>query len=287
MATNVSVSGRIARVLKSAALALPAAGVLILAASTPATSADYRAAVAYVPPPYDPWNAFSIGVGGGVDIFRTDVDGYAEEYDWPYNSVYFSSPLKGSGGFGTVEIGKDFHNGNMIFGIFGEYNFGRKSDSAGGSWFECLCGGNEKSRVEEECEWGDTLSAGAKLTLKNSYGIMGHVGVLVNPTTQIYGIFGYTWHKYTAEVNASSTVFDDWGYDPLHISKSGTIGGLTFGIGAEMLINSHLSIKGEYRLVKLGAPGEVGGYQHGIYAQADFGKVDDHVFRGVISYKLP
>lgn len=276
--------------LKGAVLASTAVGSLTLALAMPAMAADFRPVAAYVPPPYDPWNAFSIGIGGGVDIFRTKVDGYAEQEYWPYNEVYYADTLKGTGGFGTVEIGKDFHNGNIVLGIYGEFNFGRKKDDTSGSYFECFCWDKEVaalSRTEEDCEYGDTLTAGARLTLKNSYGVVGRVGVLLNPQTLLYGLFGYTWQKYTADVHAESTLFLDHGYGPTVFSKSGTIGGVTLGIGAEFLVNAHLSVKGEYRLVKLGAVGEVGGYDQGIYTVANFEKTDDHVFRGVISYKLP
>lgn len=278
--------------IKGAVLALAAVGALTLAlGASQAEAQANRGGYA----PVDPFNSFSIGIGGGIDMFRTPVDVYA--YDYFSNEVDFSDILKGRGGFGTVEIGKDFRFDRLVLGIYGEYNFGRKHDSTSDSNTEYNEGCSESALAENcamsecvlYCNSEDTLTAQATLTLRDSYAVLARLGVLAGPQTLIYGLFGYTWQKYVADVSAYSTFYNDYDwYAPFSASKSGTIGGLTFGVGAEFMVNANVSVKGEYRFVKLGAVGNVGYCsEYPVCAEAHFGPTDDHVFRGVISFKLP
>lgn len=148
-----------------------------------------------------------------------------------------------------------------MLGVTAEYNFGRKSDSV---QFTVFPDGAEDIDVS--------------LKLKDSYAVLAHLGLLATPQMMVYGLFGYTWQYYTADLSLSGCCgsFGD--------SRSGQLGGLTFGIGGEWLINSQWSFKAEYRLVKLDAPGDL---ITCCTTLASFDKVDDHVFRGVLSFKLP
>lgn len=244
-------------VLKVASLALAATGSLALTWSSTPAEAQGRAGFA---PMADPFNSFSIGLGGGVDIFRTQVDAFANGY----NSFNYGGPLRKAGGFGSIEIGKDFRFDRLVLGVYGEYNFGRKSDAISTT----------------TTDYYNTTGT-ASLKLRNSHAVLGRLGVIYSPQTLIYGIFGYTWQKYDATVNVVDGLF---GTDSA--TRSGTLGGLTFGIGGEWLVNSNLSLKAEYRLVKLDAPASPY-FCCGPEGGATFDKVEDHVFRGVISYKLP
>lgn len=251
--------------LKGATLALAATGSLLLTWGAPAMAQGRPAGFA---PMSDPFNSFSLGIGGGVDLFRAPVDVFATDYS--SFDVESSAILQGVGGFGSIEAGKDFRFDRLVLGIYGEYNFGRKSDSATESWEFC----------PDTCV---TISVTPKLTLRNSYAVLGRVGFLSNPQTLIYGLFGYTWQNYVKEIavwDSESDVTDSW-------SQAGKLGGLTFGIGGEWLINPSWTVKGEYRFVKLGSPGTIGTANPNFVGSALFGNVDDHVFRGVISYKLP
>src|SRR4051794_24543127 len=95
-------------------------------ATTPAVA---QPAPAYVAPVYDPFNSFSIGIGGGWDWFRAPAS--VESYDdFGFQGDSFSPVLTGNGGFGTLEIGKDFRFGQGVLGIYGDYAFGHKDGSA-------------------------------------------------------------------------------------------------------------------------------------------------------------
>lgn len=245
-------------VLKGATLALAATGSLALTWGATPAIAQGKAGFA---PMGDPFNSFSIGIGGGVDIFRTHADSYACDY----NCVGYGGPLSATGGFGSVEIGKDFRFGSLVLGIAGEYNFGSKSDSVSGS----------------NCYYSSCTDSTTTLKLGNSYAAIARLGMLVAPQTLVYGLFGYTWQQYTAAVTLDDEYYSHhWSW-----SHSGTTGGLTFGIGGEWLINQMMSVKAEYRLVRLDPPASVGDCCAG--AVAHFDKVDDHVFRGILSIKLP
>ncbi|MFO1185730.1 MAG: outer membrane beta-barrel protein [Bauldia sp.] len=253
--------------LKSATAVLAATGSLMLTWGAAPAMAQGRTAAA---PTHDPFNSFSVGIGGGVDLFRAPITPSALAGD--YSSFFFEADnrLQGVGGFGSVEAGKDFRFGSLVLGIYGEYNFGRKSDSATESWDYC----------PGSCV---TMTVTPKLTLRNSYAVLGRLGVLSTPQTLIYGLFGYTWQNYVEEVTLwdSSSDVTTWRSEP------GKIGGLTFGVGGEWLINQNWTLKGEYRFAKLSAPSGFGTSTPFFIGGSSFGGVDDHVLRGVISYKLP
>lgn len=244
-------------VLKGATLALAATGSLALTWGATPAMAQGKGFV----PMSDPFNSFSLGIGGGVDIFRTSTDSYLSP-----PGLDFGGPLRGVGGFATIEVGKDFRFDRLVFGIAAEYNFGRKSDDVSGTY------------CSDGCATGT-----AELELRDSHAVMARLGLLTGPQTLFYGLFGYTWQKYTATATEDAT--DCCSYVD-STSRSGMIGGLTFGVGGEWLINSQWSLKGEYRFVRLNAPREFVGAGCCTYAFFD-DKVDDHVFRGALSFKLP
>lgn len=61
--------------LKGATLALAATGSLALTSGATPAMAQGKGYV----PMSDPFNGFSLGIGGGVDIFRTSTDGYYDD----------------------------------------------------------------------------------------------------------------------------------------------------------------------------------------------------------------
>src|SRR5258706_15613176 len=110
--------------VKGITLGLAATGTLALTWAAPAAAQSGRAPA--FAPMGDPFNAFSIGVGGGFDVFRTTAFFSASDY-WAGNYGSFEQALRGTGGFGTVEVGKDFRFDRLVLGVYGEYNFGSKS----------------------------------------------------------------------------------------------------------------------------------------------------------------
>ncbi|MFO1183300.1 MAG: outer membrane beta-barrel protein [Bauldia sp.] len=264
--------------VKTVTIGLAGASTLALALATPA-AAQQGVGNLFTAPARDPFNTFSIGIGGGYDIFNTSADVYS---DSTVGSDGFSGDLRGHGGFGTVEIGRDFRFGSTVLGIYGDYSFGHKQDSI----YNVIVGEVNPSNVDVAAA-APTAGPGEMVTsvglrLGNSHAVIGRLGQIINPTTLVYGLFGYTWHNY----NAWATV-DDGNYGSLTSTRSGRLGGLTFGLGAEAMVSSNWSIKGEYRFVKLNGPGSFFDTAPQLDVGATIGKVNDHVFRGVISYKLP
>ena len=207
----------------------------------------------------DPFNAFSIGIGGGFDHLNAPYAG--EAYD-DVTTDNFSGTLSGNGGFGTVEIGKDFQFNSFVLGIYGDYSSRSVSDSFSRSF--------------------GTLDTQGTLKLDNSHSVVARLGVTTNPQTLLYGLFGYTWEHYAANVSSDSSNYNS----TVANSASGETGGVTLGVGAEFLLNGDWSFKGEYRYTRLAIPqvGFVDG--NDLQNQLDVGKTDDQVIRFVGSYKI-
>lgn len=231
---------------------LAATGTLALTWAAPGAMAQGGA------PAYDPFNSFSLGVGASVDIFNT----VATDYSYLAPVSEYTDTLRGFGGFGTGEIGKDFRFGNLVLGIYGEYSFGHKSDSFSHSYTN-----------------GEDYNLTGSLRLGTEHSVTGRLGMIINPNTLIYGVFGYSWQSYTATVSLSS---DNAYSNPSTYTQKGTLGGLTFGVGGEMMVTNDWSIKGEYRFTKLSAVPIFGWTDAAMFTD----KVDDHVFRAVLSYKI-
>ncbi|MFO1183617.1 MAG: outer membrane beta-barrel protein [Bauldia sp.] len=233
---------------------LAASGTLALTwAAAPSAMAQGKAALM---PAHDPFNGFSLGLGASVDRFNTTASDYA------YFGGLFSDGLKGIGGFGTAEIGKDFRFGNLVLGIYGEYSFGHKSDTFNRDVVGSV----------------DSYNLNGSLRLGTEHSVTGRLGVIVNPQSLVYGIFGYSWQNYAATVSTSSA--DYGGYSSTY-SRKGTLGGLTMGIGGEMMVNNDWSIKGEYRFTRLAGVSGFGFFDAGMATD----KVEDHTFRAVLSFK--
>src|SRR4051812_27906571 len=82
-------------------IGLAATGSLALTwvAAAPAQAQSARPPVG-VAPIYDPYNSFSLGIGGGWDWFRAPANVSSTDYTTDDN---FSPVVSGNGGFGTLE----------------------------------------------------------------------------------------------------------------------------------------------------------------------------------------
>lgn len=221
--------------------------------------------------PFDPWNSFSVGIGAVGTVFTTPTYGTATGYNSDH-TVDQSPTLTSLGGAATFEVGKDFHlPGAMVFGIYGDLRLGSQTASS------TAYGGGAISTFGSE-----NLGVTSTLTLKNSGSIVGRAGVLVNPKTLIYGLLGYTWQQYTAQVSGYSSYNVDYN----SASKSGTLGGLTAGLGAEVMLNDWLSVKGEYRFTHLGSIGSLEEYTGTPALFQEHGNTDLHQIRVVLSAKF-
>jgi hypothetical protein len=219
-------------------------------AQPPAPSVDPRFANAF-----DSW---SIGAGAGINLFHAplsvqSVDTYADN---------LGGNQHGAGGFATLEIGRDVRVNNAVFGIYGDFHVGQKT--AGYSS-------------------GDSYSSG-HLTLGEGGAVTGRAGVLTSPSSLFYGLFGWSWQQYSASVSSTTD-----SYSGIGAQASGVLNGPTVGIGGEFLFpnNPNMSFKTEYRYTYFGSVPSLHAVNGGSTIDANFGPVNDHMLRFILSWKLP
>jgi len=207
----------------------------------------------------DPWNMFSLGFGlvGQTATSPTTL------YDsWDRNQVYRITNSSGIGA--TIEIGKDFHPAGspIVFGLYGDVKFGRQTGTAQSQYLKA----------------GDSVSQDSSLQFTNGGTLAARLGFLANDKLLFYGLAGYSLQQYTARTTVS-------GYYSEDESKSGTLGGVTFGIGAELMLSGDISLKGEYRYTRLGAISVFGDSTYYESAKTSYGVTELQQLRVVLSKK--
>jgi len=265
-----SVKGGLSTGVKAGLMATGSLAAGWVATTTTAEAADYRRAAptpVYAPVAFDPWNAWSIGIGAVGTVAVTPT--FASTLDYSPVFVSQDTTLASRGVGGTIEIGKDFHalSSPWVFGIYGDLRFGSQTASSSAKGGAC-CGYNETTT--------------STMKLRNSASVIGRAGYLLNPGTLVYGLLGFTWQKYEAQQTTSGY------YGTGSFSKSGTLGGVTLGFGSEVMLTTNISLKGEYRFTRLGAISTFGGYNDDNYnyMQQSHGKTDLHQVRAVLSLKF-
>jgi outer membrane immunogenic protein len=155
---------------------------------------------AYVP--VSTWTGFHVGLGVGAEALdHKVVIGDPVTFDG----------ISSTGVIGTVEVGYDRQYGNLVVGLFFNYDFGD----------------NVATTLE-----------GAGLDIKvaqtDSWTVGGRVGYLVNPSTMAYVLGGYT--ETTLELQGVTG-----------ISWNPTLDGWTVGGGLETKLGGNWTAKAEYR----------------------------------------
>jgi hypothetical protein len=195
--------------------------------------------VAHVPTAFNGW---SLGFGVQADWYRNSVSGelYAEPFSQGLNPTDVNASL---------EIGHDWRHGNTVYGLYGDIFLGHTS-----------------SGFPSSDDYIGNLSLGERAS------VTGHIGTVVSPNTQIYGLFGWSVQKYDADYFGSS--------------ESGFINGPTIGVGGEWLMPAHpnTSFKAEFRFTHLSAPGS---FPVNEGDGAIFSSINDSSVRLIYSIKLP
>lgn len=155
---------------------------------------------AYVPE--TSWTGFYVGVG---------VGGAGVNHDLKFGRIAELDGLSGNGVFGTVEVGYDRQFGNIVGGIFFNYDFADVSTDISVA--------------------GQTASA----KLNDTWSVGGRLGYLVNPGTLAYALAAYT------EANIDF---------PFGI-KTDSFSGYSVGGGLETKLGGNWFLKGEYRFTRL------------------------------------
>lgn len=165
------------------------------------------------------WTGFYIGVGGGGGATSSDVKG---EADIDKLAAFAdANGLGGMGGFGTVQVGYDREiDRRFVIGAFFDYDFASIDSklSAGLSY-----------------KGSSIASIGAPFNLTDSWTVGGRAGYLVNPSTLVYGLAGYTEASFDLPQGAHDGTFSGW----------------TAGAGIETNLSGPWFLKGEYRFTDL------------------------------------
>ena len=233
---------------------------------------------------HDAFDTFSFGIGAGGSFLHAPASiSTTDTYSGTYDGT-LSGTLNGSGFTGTVEAGKDFRQGNFVFGIYGDITAGDRTQSFNRSYADNTDQVNSNPPV--------MYNGTYKVRFGHSASLIGRAGWMPNERTLLYGLAGYTWQHYDATASASTTWYDPVITENNSASRSATTGGLTLGVGGEMLLTPDISLKGEYRWTHLNGVPSFGvttaGY-HGnntVTMTGRTGAIDEHAIRFVLSFKL-
>lgn len=210
-------------------LLLSATALVMLAPSA------FAADIVPEPAPVANWTAIHIGVGGGGGYNSYDAESNLFIDPWDSNIPDFIGISSDEGkfyGFGTVEIGADyqFDNTPFVIGILANYDFNGKSEADASSFTTSEDG---------------IIGAEVQSELDDTWFVGGRAGFVVNETSLIYALGGYTWAKGKVKgLNGFDLVNgDDFG----EVDEDDNVDGWTVGAGLEQLLTESISLKIEYR----------------------------------------
>jgi outer membrane immunogenic protein len=202
-----------------------------------------QAADVVVPEEAFSWTGVHIGAGGGVGYNTYDVDSlFAKDSVFGFEALSLKADdLSKWYGFGTIELGADyqFPNSPLLIGFLASYDLNGDTSANADSF-----SGTDN---------GDFTQSSAKAELDDSLFVGGRLGIVLNDTTLLYGLGGYTWVD--GKVKASngfdrSTFFEAVPIDFFggsSIDKKESVDGWTIGGGIEQMLTDTFSIKLEYR----------------------------------------
>ena len=203
------------------------------------------AADLYTPPPpaqvYAPESAFSwtgVYLGGALGWSSSQADlsfsNLACSVCSPTNNIASNGATYDLSGFlaqGTIGADYQFNN-RFVLGVLADIQWNNASNSQYVTF---------TSPLPSPSVLGVFPST---LTTTWGYDILARAGFLVTPKTLLYGLGGYSWRNgsfgYT-DPNGGGTGI------PVSYSYNADAAGWTAGVGGEMLVSRHLSLKAEYR----------------------------------------
>lgn len=225
------------------------------------------------------WTGLFVGAGIGGTFSSAHV--YSEVYDYDWNDQFFfhnlSSDMGKFGFLGTVEAGYDHQFGNMVAGVAANYDFAGRTRLFADSYWDDTDG----TCIEDDFGCSYTYKS-HELTFGNSWAVTARLGVLVQPTTLLYGLAGYTQANISAV--GESDIDDDYFTT---ISESGWRPGFVVGAGAETMLTENVSLKGEYRYARYhGFDGFTGPGGGDYYQLMEVSNPTVHSVRAVLTYRF-
>ncbi len=168
--------------------------------------------------PAQSWTGFYLGAGGGGGATSSNLKGVVDIAN--FAAFAGADGLGGMGGFGTVQVGYDRQlDRRFVVGAFFDYDFA-----------------SIDSKLRGSVGLGDeTYSLNLPFNLTDSWTAGGRAGYLVNPSTLVYGLAGYTEAHFDLPQGAHNSDFSGW----------------TAGAGIETGLGGPWYLKGEYRFTQL------------------------------------
>ncbi len=184
--------------------------------------------------PASTWTGFYFGAGGGGGAVNHDLNAsWAEQQLTDVKAINNGngggidlSGIGGMGGFGTVQVGYDRQlDQHFVIGAFFDYDFAN---------FETSLSDSDRS---------------LKATITDTWTVGGRLGYLVNSSTLVYGLAGYTEAHLEMPLGLPGYDFSGW----------------TAGAGIETSLGGPLFLKGELPdgrvvLIEPGWAGKLSGF---------------------------
>ena len=169
------------------------------------------------------WTGFYLGGGGGGGATKSNLTG--QDVAIPSGVVVETANvngLGGMGGFATAQVGYDLQFAQRIVaGAFFDYDFAGLNSSYSG--------------LATMAGYPGVVGTTIHLNLTGSWTVGGRLGYLVNPSTLVYGLGGYTEAHFSFPEGMVHPNFSGW----------------TAGAGIETNVGGSWFLKGEYRFTGL------------------------------------
>jgi outer membrane immunogenic protein len=183
------------------------------------------------------WTGVHVGVGGGAGYNLYDVQSDALfEKDFilkESQAMSIDADLGKWYAFGTGEIGADyqFDSSPIVVGFLVSYDLNGDTSA------------NAEAFTEEDD--GDFSQSSVEAELDDSLFVGGRLGFVLNDTTLLYGLGGYTWVD--GKVKAHHEFDELFFSGESSINEKDSVDGWTLGAGLETMLTEMFSIKLEYR----------------------------------------
>ena len=174
--------------------------------------------------PDSTWQGCYVGaqVGYGATNYDTTLDVSGTP---PFSGTALQVPFSSQGGAVGVHGGCDMQVQKFVFGVFGDYN-----------WL------NQKMEVTSPLLaglGGGALNPIARIELDTSWTVGGRVGLVVAPSTLVYGLVGWTRMDTAGGLTLLGTVGGNFAVP--------TFEGMTFGGGIDVEIAKNMRLGVQYR----------------------------------------
>lgn len=174
---------------------------------------------------------FYLGVQGGYDIYRTNVEVAAAAADG--DTVTGEYRLSSPGWVGGGMVGYGLYLDQWYLGA---EIFGNGSGAEGSA-----------NMAFTDHDGADSMTAEQEVEVTANYGIDFMPGYKINNHTLVYGRLGYNWARVKVEDDVTIHGVEVAGGDD---DETSTVGGFHWGVGMESMVYENFSLRAEYTYTK-------------------------------------